>query len=109
MNPVWVAKVLSEPNFATSSPHFRQIQVEYYRPIARNEDVIRHYTGWDTNQSFRWKVDSEHGPSWVDTNSIFIAWKPRKNQSGSVSIPHKYITFAKDNLALIAEEATHIE
>jgi hypothetical protein len=82
---VWVAKALSEPNFTTSSPHFRQIQVEYYRPTTRNEDVIRHYTGWDTNNNFRWKVDSEHGPSWVDTDSIFIAWRPRKNHSGSVS------------------------
>ena len=109
VKPVWVAKALSEPNFATFSPHFRQIQVEYYRPTARNEDVIRHYTGWDTNHNFRWKVDSEHGPSWVDTDSIFIAWKPRKNQSGSVSIPQKYITFAKDNLARIAQEATHVE
>jgi hypothetical protein len=107
--PVWVARALSNPNFVTSSPHFRQIQVEYYRPTARNEDVVRHYTGWDTNQHFRWKVDSEHGPSWVDTDSIFIAWKPRKNHSGSVSIPQKYITFAKDNLARIAEEATHVE
>jgi hypothetical protein len=109
VKPVWVARALSEPNFTTSSPHFRQIQVEYYRPTARNEDVIRHYTGWDTNNNFRWKVDSEHGPSWVDTDSIFIAWRPRKNQSGSVSIPQKYITFAKDNLARIAQEETHVE
>ena len=65
--------------------------------MARNEDVVRHYTGWDTNPNFRWKVDFEHGPSWIDTNFIFIAWKPWKNQSGSMSIPHKYIAFAKDN------------
>jgi hypothetical protein len=109
VKPVWVARVLSKPNFATSSPRFRQIQVEYYRPTSRNEDVVRHYTGWDTNQNFRWKVDSEHGPSWVDTDSILMAWKPRKNHSGSVSIPQKYITFAKDNFARIAQEATHVE
>ena len=40
-------------------------------------------------------MDYEHGPSWIDTNSIFIAWKPRKNHSGLVSIPPKYITLQK--------------
>ena len=44
-------------------------------------------------------MDSKHGPSWIDTCSIFIAWKPRKNHSGSLSIPQKYITFAKESLA----------
>ena len=68
-----------------------------------------HYTGWDTNHNFQWKVDFEHGPSWIDIDSIFIASKPWKNHSGSVSIPQKYITFAKDNLARIAQEASHIE
>jgi hypothetical protein len=109
VKPVWVARALSEPNFTTSSPHFQQIQVEYYRPTSRNEYVIRHYTSWDTNHNFRWNVDSKHGPSWVDTDSIFIAWKPRKNYSGSVSIPQKYIIFAKDNLARIAQEATNVQ
>ena len=71
--PMWVAKALLKPYFATSSPHFRQIQIKYYRPMAWNEDVIRNYMGWDTNHNFRWKVDFEHGPSWIDTDSIFIA------------------------------------
>ena len=106
---VWMARALSKPNFAISSNHFLQIQVEYYRPTSRNEDVIWHYTCWNTNHNFRWKVDSEHSPSWIDTDSIFITWKVRKNHSGSVSIPQKYITFAKDNLAQIAQEATHVE
>jgi hypothetical protein len=69
---VWVARTLSKPNFATSSPHFQQIQVEYYRPTAHNEDVIWHCTCWDTNHNFRWKVDSKYGPYWIDTNSMFI-------------------------------------
>ena len=42
--PGWVARALSKPTFATSGLHFRQIQVEYYQPTARNEDVIQHYT-----------------------------------------------------------------
>ena len=71
--PVWVARALSKLNFATSRPHFRQIHVEYYGSTPRNEDVIRHYTCWDTNVTFRWKVDFENGPSWIDTSFIFIA------------------------------------
>ena len=74
--PVWVARALSKPNFATSSRHFRQNQVEYYQLTTQNENMIRPYMGWDTNCNFRWKVDSEHSPSWIDMDSIFIAWKP---------------------------------
>ena len=62
-----------------------------------------------TNHNFRWKVDFEHGPSWIDKVFIFIAWIPQKNHSGSVSIPQKYINFPKDNLARIVQEASHVE
>ena len=71
--------------------------------------MICHYKSWDTNVNFRWKVDFEHNPSWIDTNFIFTAWKPRKDHSGSVSIPEKYITFAKDNRPRTAQEASHVE
>jgi hypothetical protein len=52
VKPVWVTRALSKPKFTTSNPHFRQIQVEYYKPTARNEDVVQHYTGRDTNHNF---------------------------------------------------------
>lgn len=42
--PVWVARVLSLPNFISTNPHFQQIEVEYYQPTIDNEDVICHYT-----------------------------------------------------------------
>jgi hypothetical protein len=50
--PVWVVRALSKSNFATSSPHFRQIRVGYYRLMTRNEDMIRHYTCCNTNLKF---------------------------------------------------------
>jgi hypothetical protein len=115
--PMWVVRALFKPNFATSNPYFQHVQVVYYRPTTRNEDVIWHYTGWDTNQNFRWKVDFEHDPFWLDTKMIFITWKPQTKYSGSVSIPQRitlrwsvfYITFVKNNLARIAQEAIHGE
>ena len=60
--PVCVAKVLSKPNFATSRLHFRQVQVECYLLTSRNEDIIRHYTSWDTNQTIerRWILSTIH-------------------------------------------------
>jgi hypothetical protein len=39
VKPVWVARALSEPNFATSSSHFRQIQVEYYYTTDRQHGM----------------------------------------------------------------------
>ena len=33
------------------------------------------------------RVDFEHVPTWIDTNSIFSTWKPRRNYSGLESIP----------------------
>ena len=103
---VWMARALSQPNFWISSPHFCQIQVEYYQPIAHNEDVIRLYIARDKNRKFCWRVEFEHAPRWINTNSIFIAWKLRKNHSGSLSIPQNYITFAKDNLAHLTGESS---
>ena len=64
--------------------------MKYYRPTVMNEDVIHHYTCWDINHNFQWKVDSKHGPCWIGTDFIFIAWKPWKNHSGSVSMYEFY-------------------
>jgi hypothetical protein len=48
----------------------------------------------------------EYDPRLLDTNFIFIAWKPQTNHSGSSSIPQKYTTFAKDNLARLTGESS---
>ena len=99
--PIWLAKALSDPNFVSTSPHFRQIQVEYFRPCGKNVDILRHYTGWDTKKSFKWTVDSSFSPVWVDTDAMLIAWKPRAKENGPICIPTKHIKFAKDNLSRI--------
>ena len=69
--------------------------------------LILFYISIDYEQSHA--LPFTHSPCWIDTDSIFIAWKPRKNQNELVSIPQKYIYFAKDNLARIAQEASHVE
>ena len=72
--------------------------MEYYRPTTCDEDVIHHYMDWDIKHNFLLRADSMHGSSWIDTNFVFMAWKPRENHSGSLSIPQKYITFVKNTL-----------
>ena len=54
------ARALSKPTIATSSPHFRKIQVEYYRPTVRNEDVIPHYREQTTTFGGRWILSTVH-------------------------------------------------
>ena len=64
-----------------------------------------HYTSWHTNHNVCWRVDFEHGPTWIlDTNSMFEAWEWWKNHSGSLSIPQKYITATKENLTHLMGE-----
>jgi hypothetical protein len=57
--------------------------VEKYRPTTQNEDVMCHYTSWHTNHKFCWRVDSKHGPTWIDQNS----WEWWTNHSGWSSLP----------------------
>ena len=48
-------------------------------------------------------MDSSYGPVWINTDTIFCAWKSRKgSKSETMTIPQRHIDFAKDNLARIA-------
>lgn len=60
-------------NYEIYSPHFQQIHMEYYQSTTRNEDVIHHSTNCNKNHKFCWRVDFEHGLTWIDMDSIFIA------------------------------------
>ena len=46
---------------------------------------------------------STYGSVWINSDTIFCAWKPRKDsKSESMTILQKHTNFAKDNLARIA-------
>ena len=108
--PIWLVKALSSPNFVPTSPNFHQIEVEYYRPSTKDQNVFRTYLGWDTKKVFKWTMDSTYEPVWISTDTILCAWKPRKgSKSETMTIPQKHIDFAKDNLARIATAENDVE
>ena len=102
--PVWLVKALSLPNFIRTSPNFRQVEVEYCRLSTKDQNVLRTYSSWDTTKkNFKWTVDSAYRQDWINTDTIFCAWKPHKaSKSETMIIPQKHIHFAKNNLARIA-------
>ena len=96
-------KALSLLNFVPIGPNFRQIEVEYCRPITKDQNVLRMYLGWETKKCFEWTMDSAYEPVWINTDTILCAWKPRKGSSSeTMTIPQKHIDFAKVNLVRIA-------
>ena len=60
--PIWLVKALSSPNFVRTSPNFRQIEMEYYRPNTKDQNMFHTYLGWDTKKGFKWTMDSAYGP-----------------------------------------------
>ena len=108
--PIWLVKTLSSSNFVRTSPNFRQIEVEYCRPSTKDHNVLRTYLGWNTKKNFKWTMDSVYGPVWINTDTIFCAWKPHKGSKlETMTIPQKHIDFAKDNLARIVAAENEAE
>ena len=101
--PIWLVKTLTSPNFVRTSLNFRQIEVEYYRPNTKDQNVLCTYLGWDTKKGFKWTVDSTYGPVWINTDTTLCAWKSCKDSKlETMTIPQKHIDFTKNNLARIA-------
>ena len=101
--PIWLVKALSSPNFVRTSHNFCQIEVEYCHSSTKDQNVLRTYLGWDTKKGFDWTMDSAYKLVWINMNTILCAWNPRKGfKSETMTIPHKHIDFANDNLARIA-------
>ena len=102
---IWVVKTLSSPNFVPTSPTFQQIEVEYYRPSTKDQNVLCTCLGCDTKKCFKWTMDSTYKPIWINTDTILCAWKSCKgSKSETMTIPQKHIDFAKDNLARIEND-----
>ena len=100
------------------SRHFDQMQSALFaimrprigRPSTKDQNVLRTYLRWDAKKCFKWIMDSAYEPIWINMNTIFCAWKPRKgSKSETIIIPQKHIDFAKDNLARIAVAKNDVE
>ena len=101
---VWIARALSNPN---SNPKYpRCVLIRYFQPVLCSTNVQKFYTGWDSRNSLRWKVDSTIEAVWESTNSILTAWKlgTRKDTSHCVmSIPPRQIEIICQSLAVANE------
>ena len=101
-NPVWMGRVIFEPNLAHLGPHARSIEIVYYIPDLgeRNKKTLdERYEEWDTEKSFRWTRLKEYAPAHQSLDCVVASWARQKNASDdNVVIPARQILFAKDNL-----------
>jgi hypothetical protein len=101
-DPVWMGRVISEPNLAHVGPHPRSIEIVYYVPVLgpRNKKTLDdRYKEWDTAKSFKWTRLKEYAPARQSLDCVVASWARQKNASDdNVVIPARQILFAKDNL-----------
>ena len=100
--PVWMGRVISEPNLAHVGPHPRSIEIVYYVPVLgpRNKKTLDdRYKEWDTAKSFKWTRLKDYAPARQSLDCVVASWARQKNASDdNVIIPARQIIFAKDNL-----------
>jgi len=101
-NPVWMGRVISEPNLAQVGPHPRSIEIVYYVPVlgTRSKKTLDdRYEEWDTAKNFRWTRLKDYPPAHQSLDCVVASWARQKNASDdNVIIPARQILFAKDNL-----------
>ena len=101
-NPVWMGRVISEPNLAHLGPHPRSIEIVYYVPLLgqRNKKTLdERYEEWDTAKAFRWTRLKDYPPAHQSLDCVVASWARQRNASDdNVLIPARQILFAKDNL-----------
>lgn len=107
--PFWMARAMSDPNSNPDKPN--TIQIQFYRPVSRNRDVLKFYKDWDTDDNLRWAVEKGVATTWESTSSILTAWKARGKNQDKVSgddkeptakIPRVQIQIIKASLAALA-------
>ena len=101
-NPVWMGRMIFEPNLAHLGPHARFIEIVYHVPVLgqRNKKTLDDcYEEWDTAKSFRCTRLKDYAIAYQSLYSVVASWARQKNVSDdNVVIPARQILFAKDNL-----------
>lgn len=98
--PVWIARAKSDPNINHERPNC--VKIQYFRPTSRSNEVQNHYTGWDSTNGLKWKVDETQAEDWLHTDSIMTAWKSRVRKETtecSIRIPAVQLKIIHDSLA----------
>ena len=69
--PFWIAWAMSDPNSNPERPN--TVQIQFFRLVSRNRDVLKFYEDWDTNVNLRWTIEKGVAITWESTNSILTA------------------------------------
>nr|PNR45284.1 hypothetical protein PHYPA_015055 [Physcomitrium patens] len=100
IQPVWIARALSNPDCNPEKPNC--ILIQYFHPTLRSVDVQQFYTGWDSERGLHWKIEENEPPVWEETNALMTAWSPRIRKDTSecvIKIPAPQIEIIKQSLA----------
>jgi hypothetical protein len=107
--PFGIALAVSNPNSIPDMPN--TVQIQFYRPVSRDRDVLKFYRNWDTDVNLRWTVEKGVAITWESTDSILTAWKLRSRKQGgdggqekepTTKIPKGQIQIIKASLAALA-------
>ena len=98
--PFWIALALTNPH--PDHEHAREIKVQYYKLASARHVDPETYSGWDSNQGNNWVEETESEPTWLVTDCIVTAWKPRFRENSDRSrlkIPKSQLDIIKATLA----------
>ena len=104
---------MSDPNSNPERPN--TVQIQFFRLVSRDKDVMKFYKNWDTDVNLRWTIEKGVAITWESTDSVHTAWKSRSRRQGgdgvherdlTTKVPKGQIQIIKASLAtLVAEES----
>nr|PNR26858.1 hypothetical protein PHYPA_030339 [Physcomitrium patens] len=62
IQPVWIARALSNPDCNPEKPNC--ILIQYFHLTLRSVDVQQFYTSWDSERGLHWKIEENEPPVW---------------------------------------------
>ncbi len=99
--PIWIARALSNPNSNRERPN--TIFIHYFHSTISSNNVQEFYTGSDSPNGLRWKVDDNQGEVWESIDSIMTAWKSKIKKDTmqcTLKIPLEQIKIIHESLAV---------
>jgi hypothetical protein len=100
---------MSDPNSNPERPN--TVEIQFFRPVSRDRDVLKFYKDWDTDVNLRWTIEKGVAVTWESTDSVLTAWKSRSRKQGggrgqdketTTKIPKGQIQIIKASLAALA-------
>ena len=92
VRPFWLARALTNPS--PDPLHLNQIQLQYWTPSSFQHVDESTYGGWNREKGNSWREDKAISPSWIHTDCIMTAWKPRiraETSDPKIKIPKQQI------------------